>query len=166
MAADPIFPDEFEAILARFYARITMQNEGRIEGLMNILYVLQLDLKEFKTETLERFDRIEGQVAIAQADIVTLKADMATAKEDIATAKEDIAALRRDVTNIIAFQHTLMDTFKGFATDVLNQMAAMRQEMAAMQQEMRDGFAAQAERHNELMLRVERLERRDNPPRN
>ncbi len=151
MAAEPIFPDEFEAILARFYARITMQSEARNEGLMNIFYVLQLDFREFKSETIERLDRLES---------------------DMATAKEDIAALRHDVTDIIAFQHTLMDTFKGFATDVLKQMGTMQQQMVAMQQQMNtmqqqmvDGFAAQAERHNELMLRVDRLERRDNPPR-
>lgn len=157
MAAEPIFPDEFEAILARFYARITMQSEARNEGLMNIFYVLQLDFREFKSETSERLDRLEGNMATAQADIATLKGDMAT-------AKADIAALRHDVTDIIAFQHMLMDTFKGFATDVLKQMATMQQQMVAMQQQMADGFAAQAERHNELMLRVDRLERRDHPP--
>ena len=35
----------------------------------------------------------------------------------------------------------------------------MRQEMATMRQETADGFAAQAERHNELMVRVDKLER-------
>ena len=35
----------------------------------------------------------------------------------------------------------------------------MRQEMKDMRQEMADGFAAQAERHNELMVRVDKLER-------
>ena len=157
MAAEPIFPDEFKALLSRFYARITMYVEGRADSLMNLLRVLQLDFKDFKVETLERFDRLEGNVATAQADIAILK--------------EDNAALRRDVTDIIAFQHTLMDTFKGFATDILKrmdsmqqQMVAMQQQMATQQQEMRDGFAAQAERHNELMIRVDRLERRDNPP--
>jgi len=33
-----------------------------------------------------------------------------------------------------------------------------------MKQQISDGFAAQAERHNELMVRVERLERGNNPP--
>ncbi len=36
--------------------------------------------------------------------------------------------------------------------------------LQSMQQQMSDGFAAQAERHNELMVRVERLERNSNPP--
>lgn len=36
--------------------------------------------------------------------------------------------------------------------------------LTAIQGEMREGFAAQAERHNELMVRVERLERGNNPP--
>ncbi len=36
--------------------------------------------------------------------------------------------------------------------------------MQRMQQQITDGFAAQAERHNELMVRVERLERNSNPP--
>lgn len=38
------------------------------------------------------------------------------------------------------------------------------QRLEALTQEMRQGFAAQAERHNELMVRVERLERGNNPP--
>lgn len=36
--------------------------------------------------------------------------------------------------------------------------------MQVMRQEMPNGFAVQAERHNELMVRVEKLERKINPP--
>jgi hypothetical protein len=38
------------------------------------------------------------------------------------------------------------------------------QGLQALTQEVREGFAAQAERHNELMVRVERLERGNNQP--
>jgi phage-related tail protein len=36
--------------------------------------------------------------------------------------------------------------------------------LQSLQQQVSDGFAAQAERHNELMVRVERLERGNPPP--
>ena len=41
---------------------------------------------------------------------------------------------------------------------------SLTQRMDDLTQEVREGFAAQAERHNELMVQVERLERRFNPP--
>ena len=69
---------------------------------------------------------------------------------DKTETQKRLTNIERDVSNVVAFQQTLMETFKGFATDISKQIA--------------EGFAAQAERHNELMVRVERLERNSNPP--
>ena len=43
---------------------------------------------------------------------------------------------------------------------IMSSLGELHQNMATMRQEMADGFAAQAERHNELMMRVDKLEGR------
>ena len=91
-----------------------------------------------------RFDTLSTQI---QADKTELS--------------KQIGQLQRDTTNILAFQQTLMNAFNGFAQDIAKQVAEINGQIATMQQKMTSEFATQAERHNELMARVGKLERNE-----
>ena len=41
---------------------------------------------------------------------------------------------------------------------IIKTLDKMQGQMTAMQEQLKDGFAAQAERHNDLMIRVVKLE--------
>ena len=47
---------------------------------------------------------------------------------------------------------------------IIEMQRDMLSTMQAMRQEMREGFVAQAERHNELMVRVDKIEKQLNAP--
>ncbi len=160
MAAQPNRPETLEEILERHYARLVMATETRNEGLSYVIRVMQRDIETLRGQV--------GEIAETQKQMGTQITEM----------RAQITEMLAQIAEIAGFQKTMMQTFSAFATDVMKQILALQQQSNTSQQqtlqilrhvetlgqEMRDGFAAQAERHNELMLRVERLERRE-PPR-
>jgi uncharacterized protein involved in exopolysaccharide biosynthesis len=87
-----------------------------------------------------RFDGVMTQMRVDKQEAIAR--DEAIQQESLARDKE----LLQRVINAEATQQIILETLR------------------TVQQQMQEGFAAQAERHNELMVRVERLERRNNPP--
>jgi len=94
-----------------------------------------------QTDAIMTQMRVDKQEALAR--------DEAIRKESLARDTE----LRNDIKALADVVLTL--------TQKISNVEAAQQEIL---KEMREGFAAQAERHNELMVRVERLERGNNPP--
>ncbi len=69
-----------------------------------------------------------------------------------------------NIAEIRSFQVAMMSTFQAVTADIAKQIGALTDIVREQGEQIREGFAAQAERHNELMVRVERLERNSNPP--
>ena len=99
--------------------------------------------EKFASYSDARFDRLEAQIRINE-------------QESIARDRE----LAQRMSSVEATQKTIIDMQRSS----IETMQTLQATMQAIQQEMREGFAAQAERHNELMVRVERLERGVTPP--
>ena len=84
---------------------------------------------------------------------------------------ERFVRIERNIANITDLLQSLAQSLvrvdnnaqQGFAQEQ-QRFTELSQSIADLRQEMRDGFAAQTERHNELMVRVERIERREDPP--
>ena len=93
---------------------------------------LDRNFAKFTSYTSSRFEELGAHMRIADDEALIRDNDLARAVQAI------IATLN----------------------DMRQEMKDMRQEMKDMRQEMADGFAAQAERHNELMMRVDKLEGR------
>ncbi len=94
-----------------------------------------------QTDEIKTQMRVDRQEAIARDE--ALRRESLTRDNEL---RNDIKALA-DVVIVL--------------TQKVSNIEATQQEML---KEMREGFAAQAERHNELMVRVERLERGNTPP--
>lgn len=115
------------------------------------------------------YDRLYSRMTLyldARLDAITNQA-----RVDKREVLGEVQKLHQRLSDVEVHQKSMMETLIAFAADIskavstLQQTAdSLQQQMAALQQEMREGFAAQAERHNELMVRVERLERQQKPP--
>ena len=92
---------------------------------------LDRNFSKFTSYTDSRFEQLAAQMRIANEESFIRDNDLANA----------VLRLGERVSNVETTQQAIITT--------LNEM----------RQEMRDGFAAQAERHNELMIRVDKLER-------
>ena len=92
---------------------------------------LDRNFNKFTSYTSSRFEELGAQMRIADDEALIRDNDLARA----------VLRLGERVSNVETTQQAIITT--------LNEM----------RQEMRDGFAAQAERHNELMIRVDKLER-------
>lgn len=88
-----------------------------------------------------RFEVQSAQITDSQND---LRREIVTLAERMGSHEKRLDSLEKRLGEVIDFQKALLDAFTGFARDISKQMA--------------DGFSAQAERHNELMQRVARLE--------
>ncbi len=135
----PIYPDQLRFELDRQYTRITDYVDIRIEKALNQLRVDRHEAVLRDEALLKRIENIE------------------------ATQKVIIDVQRELVTAFQAMQVT-MQTMQADIRTLQQTIQTMQQTIQTMQQQIADGFAEQAERHNELMLRVERLERHNNPP--
>src|SRR6185437_7100726 len=62
MAAQPIYHDEFDEIMNRFYARLSNYVDARADVLINQLRVQQHGLDYIKTETAKHLEKIEGDI--------------------------------------------------------------------------------------------------------
>jgi len=100
---------------------------------------LDRNFAKFTSYTSSRFEELGAHMRIADDEALIRDNDLARAVQAIMASLGEL--------------HQNMATMR-------QEMATMRQEMATMRQEMADGFAAQAERHNELMMRVDKLEGR------
>ena len=98
MAAQPIYPNEFNEGMNILYKDITRYLDARFEA------INRQNMAE-RSETQKRFENMEQR----------------------------LTNIERDVSNVVAFQQTLMETFKGFATDIIKRLDGM-------QEEMREGF--------------------------
>jgi len=92
-----------------------------------------------------RFDLLTAQMRIGQEESLARDNDLANGMRSLADA---LLKLTERVSNI-----------ETRLINVETTQNAIIKSLEEMHQEMREGFAAQAERHNELMVRVEKLER-------
>jgi hypothetical protein len=89
--------------------------------------------------------------ALVNAQIDIIRTEMRANTAMILTTMETrFRETDANIAEIRSFQQAMMTTFQAVTADIARQIS--------------EGFAAQAERHNELMVRVERLERNSNPP--
>ena len=101
------------------------------------LYARLITYVDARVEALIVQARIDKQESIARDNELN---------NGIRSLADALLILTQRVSNVETTQQTIIDTLQN------------------MQQQISDGFAAQAERHNELMVRVERLERGNKPP--
>lgn len=140
MAAQPIYRDEFNRETERLFIRLTKYIDTRLEPIAS-------EIRLNREEMIARLITIEA----VQQEILTFQRTMA----------EAFTAFGKDV-------HAQLAEMRGAIGELRQEMRGaigeLRQEMTDLRAEMRDGFAAQAERHNELMQRVVRLEGNQKPP--
>ncbi len=149
----PIYPDQLRFELDRQYTRITDYVDNRVEKALNQLRVDRHEAVLRDEVLLKRIENIEATQKViidVQRELVTafqaMQGTIQTMQGNIQTLQQNMVTMQQ---NMVTMQQT---------------MQTMQQTMQTMQQQITDGFAAQAERHNELMMRVERLERHNNPP--
>jgi len=104
-----------------------------------------------------RNDIMAAQMRIDRQESLARDNELRNGMRSLADA---VLTLTQRVSSVETTQVTIIDTQR----EIINALQSMQQQMQSMQQQISDGFAAQAERHNELMVRVERLERGNNPP--
>ena len=129
MAAQPIYPNELNLALDRLYMRVA----GYIDARNDILTTQM---------------RVDRQEALTRDN--DLRSGMKNLADAILTLTQRVNGVETRIEGVETTQHTMMETFKGFATDISKQMA--------------DGFARQEERTNEILMRLAKLEQRDTPP--
>ena len=125
-------PTEYD----RLFGRLTTYIDVRLDAVNNQMRVGFAESAERDEALSKRIENIEGEVRNIEGEIRNIEGE--------------VRNIRGEVSTVVAFQQTLMETFKSFALDISKQVA--------------DGFAAQAERHNELMMRVDKIEKQLNPP--
>ena len=105
-------------------------------------------------------DRFRGNDARIDGIITQISVDRHESQIRDDTLLKRIEGVEATQKVIIDMQRDMISTMQAMQ----QAMQAMQQESREMRQEMRDGFAAQAERHNELMVRVDKIEKQLNPP--
>ncbi len=132
MAAQYISRNEFQEGMNDLYGRLTRYIDLRLDA-----HGVRI---EAAVTRIEKMEATQAQLQIAVTRLEGTVAQLQTAQNQ----------LQRDMGSVIAFQQTLMEAFRGFASDITKQMA--------------DGFARQEERINEILVRLDKLEKRTNPP--
>ena len=97
-----------------------------------------------------RLDAITNQMRLGFAEAYTRDAE--------AFARDE--ALLKRIENLETTQKVVIDMQR----DMVTTMQAIQTTMQTMQQHIDDGFAKQEERHNELMVRVNKIETQMKPP--
>ena len=136
----PIYPNEFNLAVDRLYARLASYVDSRLDPI-----VVQM--------------RVDRQDAQARDDAIFRRLDTLTgAVQGQGAALQNLTAT---VQGQGAVQQNLVTITQGLVTAVQELQAVQH----ALQQQITDGFAMLSERLNELVVRVERLERGgQNPP--
>ena len=97
-----------------------------------------------------RYEKVVAQMRVDRQESLARDTELRNGLNELRNGMKDLVdlvlTLTQKVSDVEAVQRETIET------------------LAAIRQEMREGFAAQAERHNELMVRVERLERGNNQP--
>ncbi len=149
----PIYAAELNFFLDRHFARITSYFDDRFRGndarLDGIIAQMTVDRHESQARDEALLRRIEN-VEATQKVMIDMQREMIGTMQAMQATQQ---AMQATMQTLQATQQAMQAT-----------MQTLQATQQAMQQEMREGFAAQAERHNELMVRVERLERNSNPP--
>jgi chromosome segregation ATPase len=156
MSAQPTPPDDFHAALEHMYTDITRYTDKRIEVQNRQILSDHAEIADRMTAVeghltnLEtRLTAVEERLTIVETRLTAVEERLTIVETRLTTIEDRLIALERSNTELIAMVIALRDSLNGFATDIITQV--------------RDGFAAQAERLNDLTVRVERLEQRDHP---
>jgi|GEM_PF-1670449 len=121
--------------------------------------VLDRHFNEFTSYTSSRFEELASQMRVADGDALLRDTDLANAVLRLGERLSNVETTQRAIITALTELRQDMATMRQELATMRQEIATMRQEMATMRQETADGFAAQAERHNELMVRVDKLER-------
>ncbi len=138
MAAQPFQPRE-PTDYDRLFGRITIYIDARLDAITNQMRLGFAEAYARDDALLKRIENVENMQKI-------------------------IIDMQREMIGTMQTMQQTMQTMQQTMQTMQQTMQTLQATQQAMQQEMREGFAAQAERHNELMVRVERLERNSNPP--
>jgi hypothetical protein len=77
---------------------------GKLEGGFGFLTqvrTVHLDLLGFQSQTIARFDGVDGRLGRVEKDIREVKADVAGLKSDVAGLKTEVSGLRSDLPSIV-----------------------------------------------------------------
>ena len=107
---------------------------------------LDRNFNKFTSYTSSRFEELAAQMRIADDEALIRDNDLANAvlrlAERLSNVETRLASVETRLTNVETTQQTILNI------------------LVTMQEQIKDGFAAQAERLNELMMRVDKLEGR------
>jgi len=99
---------------------------------------LDRNFAKFTSYTSARFEELGAHMRIADEEALIRDNDLARA---VLRLGERLTSVETRLTNVETTQQAILNI------------------LVTMQEQIKEGFAAQAERHNELMVRVDKLER-------
>ncbi len=150
MASQPIDPNELEQRLEFWTADITRYFDMRVDALSRQLRADRyVDQQRFATieERLSSIEAVQTEIREEQTKIreeqAKIREEQTKIREEQTKIREDQEKMRHDLESVVAFQTTLLETFKGMQADILKQMA--------------DGFAIVLERLNDQQRQIDEL---------
>ena len=167
MAAQFVTHDEFDSALDNLKAYIG-------DSIMHQTEFTRAQMRVDKRELGERMAAIEAKQDALQAEVAEIKLNQTEmgrvltllvttlnsfgqeVRHRLSTLEQQMAELRQ----IVGTQGQQIAAQGQQIAAQGQQIATLGQQLAEMREQIQDGFAAQAERHNELMQRVMRLEQR------